>query len=45
MYADVEAVAQEKSIDMRTAAFALGIRRVVRAGTSRRALREAIDIR
>ena len=43
-YADVDAVAKEKSIDLRTAAFVLGIRRVVRAATSRRALRETITL-
>ncbi len=38
-YADVVAVAKERSIDLRSAAFVLGVRRVVRA-----ALREGINL-
>ena len=43
-YADVLAVAKEKSLDLRTAAFVLGVRRVVRAALARRALREEIKL-
>ena len=39
-YADVLAVAKERSIDLRTAAFVLGIQRVGRAAQSRRATRK-----
>ena len=43
-YADVRAMAKEHRTDMRTAAFALAIRRVGRAGVSRAQLRRPIDI-
>ena len=43
-YADVLAVAKEKSLDLRTAAFVVGVRRVVQAALSRRALREEIKL-
>ena len=43
-YAAVEEIAKRRSVDMRTAAFALGIRRVVQAATSRRLVREEIAI-
>ena len=43
-YRDVRAVAQEKQVDMRTAAFVLAIRRVGRAALSRRALKRDIVI-
>jgi glutamate dehydrogenase (NAD(P)+) len=42
-YAAVREVAQEKDCDLRTAAFALAIRRVGRAALSRRSIRERID--
>jgi glutamate dehydrogenase (NAD(P)+) len=41
-YAAVRAVAEEK-VDLRTAAFILGIRRVGKAATSRRSTREPIS--
>ncbi len=43
-YADVEAVARERATDLRTAAFLVGIQRVVQAATSRNALRTPIDL-
>jgi glutamate dehydrogenase (NAD(P)+) len=43
-YNAVASVAAEKSLDLRTAAFVLGIRRVVEAAVSRRALREEIKL-
>lgn len=43
-YDAVAAIAKEKSVDLRTAAFVLGIRRVVQAATSRRAIREEIKL-
>ena len=43
-YADVHDEADRLQLDLRTAAFAVGIRRVVQAATSRNALRESIDI-
>ncbi|MCZ6464165.1 MAG: glutamate dehydrogenase, partial [Proteobacteria bacterium] len=42
-YAAVRELAAEKSIDLRTAAFVLAIRRVGRASMSRRTIREPID--
>jgi glutamate dehydrogenase (NAD(P)+) len=42
-YAAVRDVAQEKSIDLRTAAFVLGVRRVGRAVLARRPIRKAIS--
>ena len=42
-YASVREVAAEKSTDLRTAAFALAIRRVGRAALARRGVREEID--
>ncbi len=42
-YASVREVAAEKSTDLRTAAFALAIRRVGRAALARRGVREKID--
>jgi glutamate dehydrogenase (NAD(P)+) len=43
-YKEVRAVAAEKHVDMRTAAFVLGIRRVGQAALSRRALRQPITL-
>jgi glutamate dehydrogenase (NAD(P)+) len=43
-FAEVVEVSRQKSIDMRTAAFVLGIRRVVRAALSRRTVREEIKL-
>ncbi len=43
-YASVREVAQQKSTDLRTAAFVLAIQRVGRAALSRRGLRETIDL-
>ncbi|RKY18145.1 MAG: glutamate dehydrogenase [Planctomycetota bacterium] len=43
-YADVATIAQEKQIDMRTAAFVLGIKRVGQAALSRRALKRQISM-
>ena len=43
-YADVHDEAERLGVDLRTAAFALGIRRVLQAATSRNALRHSIDI-
>jgi glutamate dehydrogenase (NAD(P)+) len=43
-YADVLAVSKDKSIDLRTAAFVVGVRRVVRAALSRRAMREEVKL-
>ncbi len=43
-YASVRDVAREKKIDLRTAAFVLGIRRVGRAALSRRYIDEKIDL-
>ena len=43
-YASVRDVAKEKNVDLRTAAFILAIQRVGRAGLSRRAIREEIDL-
>jgi len=43
-WADVRNVAREKSIDLRTAAFVLGIQRVARAALSRRTVREEIRV-
>ena len=42
-YGSVRDLAQEKKIDLRTAAFTLGIRRVGRAAMSRATVREEID--
>ena len=42
-YADVRDVAKEKSVDLRTAAFVLAIRRVGKAALSRRTIREQIS--
>jgi glutamate dehydrogenase/leucine dehydrogenase len=41
-YQDVAAVAREHSLDMRTAAFVLAIRRVAKAALSRTALRAEV---
>ncbi|MBW2376721.1 MAG: hypothetical protein JRF55_12150 [Deltaproteobacteria bacterium] len=41
-YAAVREVANEKSVDLRTAAFVLGIRRVGRAALARQPVRETI---
>jgi len=41
-YRDVAAVAREHSLDMRTAAFVLAIRRVAKAALSRTALRAEV---
>lgn len=43
-YGAVRDVAREKKIDLRTAAFVLGIRRVGRAALGRRHVEEAIDL-
>ncbi len=43
-YASVREVAQEKGIDLRTAAFVLAIQRVGRAALARRGTREEIDL-
>jgi glutamate dehydrogenase (NAD(P)+) len=43
-YADVVAVAQQKSVCLRVASFYLGIRRVTEAAISRRALRQEIKL-
>ncbi len=43
-YADVHDEAERLGVDLRTAAFAVGIRRVLQAATSRNALRHSIDI-
>jgi glutamate dehydrogenase (NAD(P)+) len=43
-YAAVREVAQEKRLDLRTAAFVLAIRRVGRAALARRHLREHIAL-
>ncbi len=43
-FAEVLEVSRQKSIDMRSAAFVLGIRRVVRAALSRRTVREEIKL-
>ena len=43
-YRDVKAVATERGVGFRTAAFVLAIQRVGRASQSRRSLRRAIDI-
>ena len=43
-FAEVLEVSRQKSIDMRSAAFVLGIRRVVRAALSRRVVREEIKL-
>jgi glutamate dehydrogenase (NAD(P)+) len=43
-YAAVRQVAREKSLDMRTAAFVLGIQRVGRASLARQPVREEINI-
>ena len=44
-YRAVRGLAQEKNIDLRTAAFALAIQRVGRAAVSRMTVREEIDFR
>jgi len=43
-YANVRAVAKEKRVDLRTAAFVLAIQRVGRTALSRRSVRESIDL-
>ena len=43
-YQSVRGLAKEKSIDLRTAAFTLGIQRVGRASLSRRTIREKIEL-
>lgn len=43
-YGAVRDVAREKTVDLRTAAFALGIRRVGRAALSRRHVEESFDL-
>jgi glutamate dehydrogenase (NAD(P)+) len=42
-YASVREIAREKNVDLRTAAFVLGIRRVGEAATSRHHVKERID--
>ena len=42
-YAAVRDVARKKSVDLRTAAFVLGIQRVGRAALARQPIREAIN--
>jgi glutamate dehydrogenase (NAD(P)+) len=42
-YAAVRQIAQEKNVDLRTAAFVLGIRRVGEAAISRRYVKEKFD--
>ena len=42
-YAGVRKIAGEKNVDLRTAAFVLGIRRVVEAAISRRHVKEKLD--
>ena len=41
-FADVRAVAKERNLDLRTAAFVLGVRRVLQAALARRAVRQEI---
>ncbi|MBW2271120.1 MAG: glutamate dehydrogenase [Deltaproteobacteria bacterium] len=41
-FADVRAVAKERNVDLRTAAFVLGVRRVLQAALARRAVRQEI---
>ena len=43
-YQSVRDLAKEKSIDLRTAAFTLGIQRVGRAALSRTQIREKVDL-
>jgi len=43
-YGTVRDLAKQKSIDLRTAAFTLGIQRVGRAGLSRATIREEVDL-
>jgi glutamate dehydrogenase/leucine dehydrogenase len=43
-YAAVRETAREKNLDLRTAAFVLGIRRVGEAALSRRHVKERIDL-